>query len=254
MKIEIKEKATNEMISTSENTYSKGRGLRKLLNKRAKEKLELLRKYFYKFQKAGILLALRKGTKRASLFKKMEGINLEDAFNTVAKSKTLNDIEVNEFSQVNDFKDSINKKLEDEKFAKEMEIIAIEKEKKRQEEEERLNELKKKRNNALQKLLYKADRRNKLVLKLKFEIYFLKAKVMSLNQYNYSKPKRIKTIKKKGKSKRRSVQIERKDISENNLIRSISVEDDKMYKSEDEKEAINNKTIDEDNEDLKIDE
>jgi hypothetical protein len=27
-----------------------------------------------------------------------------------------------------------------------------------------------------------------------------------------------------------------------------------MYKSEDEKEAINNKTIDEDNEDLKIDE
>ena len=244
---EIKEETPKQALPKSENPHARARGLRKLLNKKAKEKMELLRKYFYKFQREGILVSLRKGTKRASLYKKMEGVELETAFNTIAKSKVLNDIEIDENSQVKDFKDALNKKMEDQKFAEEMEKIKIEEDKKRKEEEERINDLKIKRKNAIKILIYKADRRNKIVLKQKFEIFFLKSKVMSLNQY--CKPKRVKTMKKRGKNKRKSLQMgEEKNLEEDLVKKSFSMQ---LNKSDEEKETINNN---EDNETLKKDE
>ena len=113
----IKEPEKN--LSNPESPYSRARGLRKLLNRKAKEKIELLRKYFFKFQRAGILLALRKGTKRATLYKKMEGIDLETAFNTVKRSHSICEIEIDENICVKEFKEALDKKREDKKLAEE---------------------------------------------------------------------------------------------------------------------------------------
>jgi hypothetical protein len=114
-----------------ENRYTKARGLRKLLNKRGKEKIETLRKYFYKFQQAGMLVALRKGTKRASLLSQVENVDLGTAFNKVVTNKGMNEIEVDESSNAQEFKEALDKKMEDKQFAEEMEKIKLEEEKKR---------------------------------------------------------------------------------------------------------------------------
>ena len=83
----INEEKTKEIHKKHEKRHTKGRGLRKILNKKAKEKKELLRKYFHKFYQAGILLALRKGTKIANLYK--------TAMNTVARSNAMNGMKLN---------------------------------------------------------------------------------------------------------------------------------------------------------------
>ena len=197
----INEEKTKEIHKKHEKRHTKGRGLRKILNKKAKEKKELLRKYFHKFYQAGILLALRKGTKLANLYKKMEGVDLGTAMNTVARSNAMNEIEVNANSNVEDFQAALNKKKEDKKFAEEIEKLRIEEEKRRKEEEEKINELKAMRERALEIILYKADRINRKILKKKFDIYYLKSKVLSLKEYVIEKPRRVKTIRKKTKAK-----------------------------------------------------
>ena len=106
----INEEKPKEENPRVESPYARARGLRRLLNKRGKEKLELSIKYFNKFHQAGILLALRKGTKRASLYKKIEGIDLETAFNIVVNSQTMNEIEINEESNVKNFQAALDKK------------------------------------------------------------------------------------------------------------------------------------------------
>ena len=184
-----------------ENIYLKARNLRRLLIKRNKEKLELLRKYFNKFHQAGILLALRTTTKLANLYKKIGNIDLGTAMNTVVSSETINDIEINENSSMKDLQDALDKKMEDKKFAEEIEKIKIEEEKMKKEEEQKMNELKAMRQKAIEIIFYKADKQNKLIVKKKFDIFYLKSKVLSLNDYPFTRPRRARTIRRKEKAK-----------------------------------------------------
>ena len=199
----IDEKAKEEENQTS-NKYANSRKLRRLLIQKGKEKLELLRKYFYKFHQAGILLTLRKGTKRASLFKKMEGIDLETAFKTVVNNQAMNEIDVDENSNVIYFQEEIDKKMKDKKFARQMERQRIEVEEKIKNEKQKNAELYKMKLNALEIIFNKLDRNNKVVFKKKFEIFYLKSKVLSLSTFKRT-DKRSKTAKGKRKGVRRSV-------------------------------------------------
>ena len=198
----ISEEKPEEVEKKKENKYEKSRGLRRLLNKKAKEKKELLRKYFFKFYKAGVLISMRQKAKRASLYKKMEGVDFETAMNTVVRSVSINGIEVDENSNVDDFQAALTKRREEKKCQKEKEEEArIEEEHVEKENEELLNELKKVKEKALQILFCKLDRNNQKILKKKFDVYYLKSKVLSLNQYVINKPRRTRTLKKKEKSK-----------------------------------------------------
>ena len=185
------------------NAITKARKLRLLLNQKNKEKLELMRKYFYKFHHAGILLALRKGTKRANLLKKIRGVDLETAYKDIINNKEINDIDVDENSNINDFKEALKKRVKTVKFAED-ENKDKDKEDK---DKDKKNDLDNIRINALEKLLYKADRNNKISLKKKLEIIFLKSKILSLGKYKRKK-KKSKSIK---KDKHRSSSIEYDD-------------------------------------------
>lgn len=131
-----------------------------LLNQKNKEKLELMRKYFYKFHHAGIILALRKGTKRANLLKKIRGVDLETAFKDIINNKEINEIDIDENSNINDFKEALKKRVKTVKFAED---------ENKDEDKKDLDDIK---INALEKLLYRADRNNKISLKNKLEIIF----------------------------------------------------------------------------------
>ena len=176
---EDKEKSQKNAQKFS-NAITKARKLRLLLNQKNKEKLDLMRKYFYKFHHAGIILALRKGTKRANLLKKIRGVDLETAFQDLINNKEINEIDVDENSNINDFKEALKKRVRTVKFA---------------EDENKKNELDDMKISALEKLLYKADRNNKISLKNKLEIIFLKSKILSLGKYKRKK-KKGRTLKK----------------------------------------------------------
>ena len=200
------DKNAKEEENKMSNKYANARKLRRLLIQKGKEKLELLRKYFYKFHQAGILLTLRKGTKRASLFKKMEGIDLETAFKTVVKNQAMNEIDVDENSNVIDFQKAIDKKMNDKKFADEMERQRIEVEEKKMYEKQKNEEINKMKLKALEIIFNKLDRNNKVIFKKKFEIFYLKSKVISLSPFKRS-DKRSRTAKGKRKGARRSVVV-----------------------------------------------
>ena len=225
-----------------ENRYTKARGLRKLLNKRGKEKIETLRKYFYKFQQAGMLVALRKGTKRASLLSQVENVDLGTAFNKVVTNKGMNEIEIDESSNAQEFKEALDKKMEDKQFAEEMEKIKLEEEKKRKEEEEKKNELYKQKLKRLEIIFYKADRKNRKALKKYFEVYNLKTKIMSLNVYE--KPRRTKT--KKARNKRKSLLMKSTTIVEKaDLSKSQSATMKRSNSQDKEFDQIHTKIINE---------
>jgi len=215
----IDEKAKEEENKIS-NKYANARKLRRLLIQKGKEKLELLRKYFYKFHQAGILLTLRKGTKRASLFKKMEGIDLETAFKTVVNNQVMNEIDVDENSNVINFQEAIDKKMNDEKFAKDIERQRNEVEEKKRYEKQKNEEINKKKLKALEIIFNKLDRNNKVVFKKKFEIFYLKSKVISLSSFKRS-DKRSKTAKGKRKGARRSVVVSSFNI-DNTMLDQIN--------------------------------
>ena len=197
---------TKEEENKISNKYANARKLRRLLIQKGKEKLELLRKYFYKFHQAGILLTLRKGTKRASLFKKMEGIDLETAFKTVVKNQAMNEIDVDENSNVIYFQKEIDKKMNDKKFADEIERQRFEVEEKKRKEKQKDEEINKMKLKTLEIIFNKLDRNNKVIFKKKFEIFYLKSKVISLNSFKRA-DKRSKTAKGKKKGVRRSVVV-----------------------------------------------
>jgi hypothetical protein len=179
--------------------------LRKLLSQKNKQKIQILKKYFRKFQEGGILLSLRKSTKRSLLYKKIENVDFEIALKTVVNNQEMNDIKIDENTDVNNFKEALDEKMKDKQFSENMAKIKIEEEKKNKIKEEKLNEFKKKRLENLEHIFNKADRQNKLILKKALEIYFLKTKVLSLSNYE-RKGKRSKTIKmKKNKNKKKSV-------------------------------------------------
>jgi hypothetical protein len=238
----ISEEKTEEVEKKKENKYEKSRGLRRLLNRKAKEKKDLLRKYFFKFYQAGVLISLRQNAKRASLYKKMEGVDFETAMNTVIRSVSINGIEVNENSNVEDFQAALTKRREEKKCQEEMEEARIEEEHVEKENEERLNELKKIKEKALQILFCKLDRNNQKILKQKFDVYYLKSKVLSLNEYAVYKPRRTRTLKRKEKSKqskRSSVhmkngsQFVNKLLSDTDIINENKNENEHDNKSED---------------------
>lgn len=185
--------------------YSNAQKLRKLLSQKNKQKLQILRKYFHKFHEAGIILSLRKSTKRSLLYKKIENVDFEIALRTVVNNQEMNDITIDENTNVSNFKEALDQKMKDKTFSENMEKIKAEEEKKSKIREEKLNEFKNKRLKNLEIIFNKVDRQNKLTLKKALEIYYLKSKVLSLSNYE-RKGKRSKTMKvKKNKNKKKSV-------------------------------------------------
>lgn len=117
----------------------------------------------------------------------------------------MNDITIDENTDVNNFKEALDEKMKNKRFSENMAKIKIEEEKMNKIKEEKLNEFKKKRMQNLEILFNKADRQNKLALKKALEIFYLKSKVLSLSNYE-RKGKRSKTMKvKKNKNKKKSV-------------------------------------------------
>ena len=242
---EEKKEEKQKEENSPENKHSRARNLRNSLKKRNKEKLELLRKYFNKFHQAGILLALRKTIKLASLYKKIENVDFGTAMNTIVNSETMNDIEIHANSTTKDLQDALNKKMEDKKFAEEMEKIKIEEEKMKKEEEQKMNELKAMRQKAIEIIFYKADRHNKLQLKKQFDIYYLKSKVLSLNDYPCTRPRRTRTIRKREKAKEK--EKEKEKAKETKKRCSLFMGEDKkiVNKMMNDKPNVNNNKINE---------
>jgi hypothetical protein len=185
--------------------YSNAQKLRKILSQKNKQKLQILRKYFHKFHEAGIILSLRKSTRRSIFLKKIENVDFEIALRTIASNQEMNDITIDENTDVNNFKEALDEKMKDKQFSENMAKIKVEEEKKNKIKEERINEFKKKRLQNLEIIFNKADRQNKLVLKKALEIFYLKSKVLSLSNYE-RKGKRSKTMKvKKDRNKKKTV-------------------------------------------------
>ena len=218
---EDKEK-TKKNAQKFSNAITKARKLRMLLNQKNKEKLELMRKYFYKFHHAGILLALRKGTKRANLLKKIRGVDLETAFKDIINNKEINEIDVDENSNINDFKEALKKRVRTVKFAED----------ENKDEDKNLDDIK---ISALEKLLYRADRNNKISLRNKLEIIFLKSKILSLGKYKRKK-KKSKTLKKE-KERKSAVQLNESGLSDGTYFKRSNTLDQKKEDENDDKES-----------------
>jgi len=218
---EDKEKSKKNAQKFS-NAITKARKLRMLLNQKNKEKLELMRKYFYKFHHAGILLALRKGTKRANLLKKIRGVDLETAFKDIINNKEINEIDVDENSNINDFKEALKKRVRTVKFAED----------ENKDEDKNLDDIK---ISALEKLLYRADRNNKISLRNKLEIIFLKSKILSLGKYKRKK-KKSKTLKKE-KERKSAVQLNESGLSDGTYVKRSNTLEQKKEDDNDDKES-----------------
>jgi hypothetical protein len=187
----IKRKVTKEI-------YEKSRRLRKFLAQKNRQKIQILQKYFYRFQHAGIIVFFRQSTRRATIVKKMDDLDLQQAINTVANNSAYNEIKIDENTNVENFQEALNKKMEDKDFAKEVEKIKLEEEKMKQNEKAKDKEIQKERLEKLGIIFNKLDVHNRNVLKNKFEILNLKTKVLSLTKYER---KRAQTVKKKKKKK-----------------------------------------------------
>lgn len=140
----------------------KSRGLRKLMNKKASEKQELLRYYFFKFYRAGLFISRFKAySKRRRSCQLTSSINID--LSRLSSKKAL--IKVSE--------KELNKK-----------------EKKEEDSKEKLAEM-------LQKIFYKTDRRNMVIKSKVFKKFYLKAKLESLkdvldNNKDKKKKKKLK--------------------------------------------------------------
>ena len=163
----------------------KSRGLRKLMSKRAIEKKELLRIYFFKFYRAGIVSQFRKIKRRKTCQFKMP-MSLE------LTNKILEDNQ----------KDK-QKELEDESIAK---------------EKKEKEELKKKTIQILERIIFKEDRRFKILLKNVFQRFYLKTKLDSVKDLLESDKINNKKKKKKLKKKKTTAmkEEEKKDENKNN--------------------------------------
>ena len=166
----ISKKNSNELDEFRER-LKKSRGLRRLMNKKAKERLEILRKYFYKFYQAGIFSQIRKTRKRKSCIFQ-PGFSLELTREKFGLRSSLSSDKTRQLSS---------------KAYKEKE------------------ELKTKTCKVLEKIIFKTDRKNMIILKNAFHKYQLKAKLDALqniidtdkSKNNKKKKKKKKKIKKK---------------------------------------------------------
>jgi hypothetical protein len=230
--INEKTEEKSENIKKLEDTYSKysnAQKLRKLLSQKNKKKLEILRKYFHKFHQGGILLSLRKQTKRSQLFKKIEGVDFEMALKAVVNNQTINDIEVDETTDVDDFKKQFESKMKDKRFSDQIEKIRFEDQKRKNDELEKIDELNRERFKNMEILFNKADRRNKVILKKYFEIFYLKSKVMSLDKYE-RRSKRSKTTKVRKRKKNSMPDLNNVGILKRDLktTKTLSLYDDNI--------------------------
>ena len=160
----------------------KSRGLRKLMTKRAKERLEILRVNFYKFYRAGIYSQFRSVKKRRNTCVFIPTTNFLTA---LSKDDNLAD---NRLSLMN------TKNLKAKEF-KEKE------------------ELKTKMNNILGKIIFKADRRNMIIMKKIFEQFYLKTKLEAVTSIITNDKEKNKK-KKKSKKKSKSLKEKKKDNNE----------------------------------------
>ena len=78
---------------------------------------------------------------------------------------------------------------------------------------------------AIEMLLYRADRQIKMILKKKFDIYYLRTKVISLN--DYKKPRRVKTLKRKDKKRNSEIINIGNSLDDKNIEFKRSNSDDK---------------------------
>jgi hypothetical protein len=209
--------------------YSNAQKLRKLLSQKNKKKLAILRKYFHKFHQGGILLSLRKQTKRSQLLKKIEGVDFELALKTVVNNQDMYDFNVDETTDVNDFKKEFDKKMKDKRFSDQIEKIRFEEKKRKYDELEKIDELNRERFKNMEILFNKADRRNKVILKKYFEIFYLKSKVMSLDKYE-RRSRRSKTTKVRKKKKNSMTDLTNILKRENQSTKNLVLDDDNMEK------------------------
>ena len=148
-----KEKERNDL----KERLRKSRGLRKLMNKKATEKQELLRYYFFKFYRAGLFISRFKAySKRRRSCQLTAPINIDLV--------------------------KLYSKKEIKKICE-------------KEEKERKEVLKEKIYEKLQKIFYKTDRKNMIIKNKVFKKFYLKAKLESLKDVldnNKDKKKRKK--------------------------------------------------------------
>ena len=166
----------------------KARGLRRLLSRKVKEKKEVLREYFYKFYRAGIISKMRSVRRltKSYIQKNNPGnklINIENFIKKEDKSLNL--------------------------FYKKSKSFMIEKEKENE-------ELKLKKKEILSKIFFKIDRNNVKVIRNFFEKYYLRAKLESFGTDILPKKKKKKKKKKKTVNKKENEQINNnKEFEEN---------------------------------------
>ena len=174
--------------------------------KKAKERLETLRVYFYKFYRAGIISRFRTIHKRKTC-----QIKTSNKFNLDSREEQKNSI--------------LNKNTLKIKSSKNLSKIEInEKE-----------ELKKKIVKALEKIIYKTDRRNMVILKKIFQRFYLKTKLESVQSIIVSDTRIRKKKKKKTKKK---VKFSRACVSQEideNILKGIMGENVIEEEEDDEK-------------------
>ena len=157
----------------------RSRSLRRILNKKSKEKKELLRASFLKFYKAGLTYKLRSSIRRRTV-----------QFNAPLSANIMERLLKEKNDKINE-----EKKIE-------------EKEKK---------ELVNKRKQLLEKIISKIDRKDKIVLKNSFQKFYLKVKldsVQSIIKNDKNKKKKKKKVKKHADGKNVE-NAENKDNKEN---------------------------------------
>ena len=218
------------------------------MSQKNKKKTEILRKYFYKFYHAGIIRSIRKNTRRATLYSLVEGVDLKTAFNTVNSNKAMKEIEIDENTNVTNFQEAMDKKMKEKEFAAEMEKIRKNEEENRKIEEEKEEQENKRKLRLLEIIFNKLDKVNRTIMKKQLEIYYLKSKVLSLDNYQ-RRTKRSKTTKIKKKSTKKTVMfnLDNNNNDDDNHIHRIN----SRFSPKTIKESDNENKITENNEDKK---
>ena len=163
----------------------KSRGLRKLMNKKAQEKQEMLRQYFFKFYRQGIYTHIRRAQRRRSVeLKASINLNIEGLLGQKQPQKA------------------------DDTFTR-----------LKQKQEKEKEELKQKVVKILKKIFYKTDRSNMVILSKIFKRYYLIVRfetlknMIAVNKVNKLRKKKRKKSHKKNNSD--SVEVNKEEIQNN---------------------------------------
>ena len=186
-KQENKKEKLKEELEEQVKRVEKARGLRKLLSRRAKEKNEKLRIYFYKSYRAGVFSKMRSVRKATNTYMSRNSVIEENNDKNNDGKEEEEDLSLKFFR------------------AKSKSVIL--------QHNKEIEELKLKRKRLLESIIFKTDRHNVKVLKNIFEKYYLRSKVLSFNNdINIKKKKKKK--KKIGKKQSKSENKEEKGEKE----------------------------------------